>query len=97
MAVLAGNATVRDMVARGEYAIGLTDTDDANGAVEDGLPARWLLPDQEEGGIGTLVIPNTVFVVRGCRHPKAARRFVDFLLSPETEAFIATTFSPFLP
>jgi len=44
VAVLAGNATVRDFVAAGEYAVGLTDTDDANGAIEDGKPAKWLFP-----------------------------------------------------
>jgi len=89
VAVLAGNATVRDMVARGEYAIGLTDTDDANGAVEDGLPARWLLPDQEEGGIGTLVIPNTVALIKGGPNPDGGKKLIDYLLSPEVEGRLA--------
>ena len=65
VAVLAGNATVRDMVAAGEYAWGLTDTDDANGAIEDGRPVKWHFPDQEEDGLGTLVIPNTVALIKG--------------------------------
>jgi iron(III) transport system substrate-binding protein len=89
VAVLAGNATVRDMVARGEYAIGLTDTDDANGAVEDGLPARWLFPDQEEGGIGTLVIPNTVALIKGGPNPDGGMKLIDYLLSPEVEGKLA--------
>ncbi|MFC1734822.1 extracellular solute-binding protein [Candidatus Hydrogenedentota bacterium] len=87
VAILAGNATVRDMVARGEYAIGLTDTDDANGAVEDGLPARWLMPDQEQEG--TLVIPNTVALVKGGPNPEAGKALIDFLLSPEVETRLA--------
>lgn len=85
VAVLAGNATVRDMVASGAYAWGLTDTDDANGAIEDGLPAKWLFPDQEEGGVGTLVIPNTVALVKNAPHPEAAKALIDYLLSPEVE------------
>jgi len=86
IAVLAGNATVRDLVASGEYAWGLTDTDDANGAVEDGRPAKWLFPDQGDGELGTLIIPNTVALVKGAPHPDAARQLIDYLLSPEVEA-----------
>ena len=85
IAVLAGNATVRDQVASGEYAWGLTDTDDANGAVEDGRPAKWLFPDQGPDGLGTLLIPNTVALVKGAPHPEAAKKLIDYLLSPEVE------------
>ena len=87
--ILPGNATVRDAVARGDYAIGLTDTDDANGAVVDGLPARWLFPDQEAGGLGTLIIPNTVALIAGSPHPEAGKKLIDFLLTPEVEKRLA--------
>jgi iron(III) transport system substrate-binding protein len=97
VAVLSGNATVRDFVAAGEYAFGLTDTDDANGAVEDGKPAKWLFPDQEPGGLGTLVIPNTVALVKGCPNPEAGKALIDFLLSPEVEAMLAKTRSIQIP
>lgn len=73
------------MVAGGAYAWGLTGTDDANGAIEDGLPAKWLFPDREEGGLGTLVIPNTVGLVKNAPHPEAAKALIDYLLSPEVE------------
>lgn len=89
IAVLASNGEVRDRVARGEYAFGLTDTDDANGAVEDGLPAKWLLPDQEAGGMGTLLIPNTVSLVAGAPNPDKARVLMDYLLSPTVEQRLA--------
>lgn len=85
IAVLEGNATVRDRVAAGDYAWGLTDTDDANGAVVDGLPAKWLFPDQEEGGLGTLLIPNTVALVKNGPNPVGGKALIDFLLSAETE------------
>lgn len=97
VAILPGNAAVRDLVARGEFAWGLTDTDDANGGMEDGFPVRWVLPDQEPGGLGTLVIPNTVALVRGGPHPDAARKLVDFLLRPETEAALAASRSIQIP
>lgn len=89
IAVLPGNATVRDLVARGEYAWGLTDTDDANGGVQDGFPVAWHLPDQEAGEIGTLLIPNTVALIKGGPNPEHAKRLIDYLLSPEVEARLA--------
>jgi len=97
VAVLPGNATVRDLVARGEYAIGLTDTDDANGGVLDGFPVAWLLPDQEPGGLGTLVLPNTVALVRGGPNPDAGKRLIDYLLSPEVETALAASRSIQIP
>ncbi len=97
IATLAGNATVRDQVARGECHWGLTDTDDANGAIEDGLPARWLLPDQEEGGLGTLLIPNSVALVAGGPFPEAGQALVDYLLSPRVEGQLALTRSIQIP
>jgi iron(III) transport system substrate-binding protein len=97
VAILSGNATVRDAVARGEYAVGLTDTDDANGAIEDGLPAKWLFPDQEPDGMGTLLIPNTVALVKGAPHLESARTLIDYLLSPEVEAKLAAMRSIQIP
>jgi iron(III) transport system substrate-binding protein len=97
VAILEGNATVRDRVAAGDFAWGLTDTDDANGAIADGLPAKWLFPDQTPDGIGTLVIPNTVALIKGAPHPDNARRLIDFLLSPEVEAKLAAARSIQIP
>src|SRR5688572_29835118 len=36
--IVDGNSVVRDLVARGEVKVGLTDTDDVNVAIEDGQP-----------------------------------------------------------
>lgn len=96
-AILPGNATVRDLVARGEFAIGWTDTDDANGAVEDGLPAAWLFPDQEEGGLGTLIIPNSVALIHGGPNAEAGKKLIDYLLSAEVEEALAKTRSIQMP
>ncbi len=97
VAILSGNAAVRDMVASGEYAAGLTDTDDANGGVEDGKPVKWIFPDQEEGGIGTLVLPNTVALVNGAPHTDAGKKLIDYLLSAEVEAALARARSVQIP
>ena len=97
IAVLPGNAAVRDLVARGEYAWGLTDTDDANGGVEDGFPVKWLLPDQQDGGLGTLVIPNTIALIKGGPHAAAGKKLIDYLLSPDVERQLAASRSIQIP
>lgn len=97
VAVLPGNATVRDLVARGEFHWGLTDTDDANGAIEDGLPAAWLFPDQEANALGTLVIPNTVALIAGGPNPDGGKLLIDYLLSPEVETALASIRSIQIP
>ncbi|MCA9794909.1 MAG: extracellular solute-binding protein, partial [Candidatus Eremiobacteraeota bacterium] len=87
MQVVDGNAVVKDRVVAGLYTWGFTDTDDANSAIEDGAPVKMVIPDQD--GIGTLVIPNTVSILKNCPHPEQARRLVDYLLSAEVEQRLA--------
>lgn len=81
--VVDGNSVVRDLVASGQLAIGLTDTDDACAALAQGAPVQVILPDQDGGG--TLIIPSTVALVAGGPHPEQGRALIDYLLRPETE------------
>jgi len=80
--VVAGNSVVRDLVAQGQLQAGLTDTDDAWGAMRRGAPVAVVYPDQEAGGLGTLIIPNTVALIAGGPHPEAGQKFIDYMLSP---------------
>ena len=95
--ILSGNKQVALAVAAGRLAFGLTDTDDALIEVEKGMPVAIVYPDQGADGLGTLLIPNTLAIVRGCPHPAAARRLVDYLLSPEVEACLAAGESAQIP
>ncbi len=79
--VLDGNSVVRDLVADGRLALGLTDTDDACGAVRNRAPVAVIVPDQGEGQLGTLLIPNTVALIEGAPHEASGRSLIDFLLS----------------
>ncbi len=94
VALCLGNATVRDMVASGDRAFGLTDTDDAYGAMLDGKPVKVLIPDPAEGAV---LIPNTVAMVAGCPHPETARKLIDYLLSAEVERQLAASRSAQIP
>ena len=81
--IVDGNAVVRDMVAGGQWMFGLTDTDDALGAIERGAQVDVVTPDQD--GMGTLIIPGTVALIRGAPHPLEAGEFINYLLRAETE------------
>ncbi len=87
--ILAGNRHVAEEVAAGRLLWGITDTDDAYLALRAGHPVAIVFPDQEPQGLGTLLIPNTVCVLRGAPHPAAAQQFVRFLLSPAVEEQLA--------
>lgn len=87
--VLSGNKQVALSVARGELAFGLTDTDDAIIELDGGRPVEIVYPDQEEGGLGALFIPNTLALIKGGPNSQAAQELVDFLLAPEIEAALA--------
>ena len=85
--VVAGNKQVARGVASGAHAVGLTDTDDAVLEVLAGKPVAVVFPDAD--GPGTLFLPNTVAVLTGAPNPAGARRLIDFLLRPATEARLA--------
>ncbi|GIW95688.1 MAG: iron transporter [Pirellulaceae bacterium] len=96
-AVFSGNKQVALAVSSGKIAFGLTDTDDAAIEIAKGGPVQIIWPDQDEQGIGTLLIPNTVAIVKSCRHPQEARLLAEFLLSSSTESLLAKADSRQIP
>ena len=96
--VLSGNKQVAQDVASGRLAFGLTDTDDAMVMLEQlGAPVAIVYPDQGEGEIGTLFIPNTLAVMNGGPNPEAALDLADAILNPEVEAALAAGPSAQIP
>jgi iron(III) transport system substrate-binding protein len=95
--ILGGNKRVAEAVSAGQLAFGMTDTDDATVEIERGMPVEIIYPDQQADGIGTLFIPNTVMMITGCPHPDAAKRLIDFLLSPAVEKSLAECPSAQIP
>src|SRR5215204_517019 len=85
--VVSSNSVVRDMVARGEVKVGLTDTDDANVALEDKQPVAMVFPDRD--GMGVPVMPNMVSLIAGAPHPEAGQKLIDYLLSSGVERMLA--------
>jgi iron(III) transport system substrate-binding protein len=85
--IVDGNSVVRDLVARGDVKVGLTDTDDVNVAIENGQPVAMVLPDKD--GLGVPVMPNMVSLIAGAPHLEEARKLIDYLLSAEVEQQLA--------
>ena len=109
----AGNASIIDsngqamkQVQNGELAWAWTDTDDFNVSRLDGMPVARVYPDQEVGPntlsrdgepLGTLLIPNTIMLLRDAPNPNAAKRFIDWVLRREIEERLAASRSAQIP
>ena len=87
--IVDGNSVVRDLVARGDIKVGLTDSDDVNVALEDGQAIAMVLPDKN--GLGVPVMPNMVSLIANAPHPDEARRLIDYLLSADVERQLAAS------
>ncbi len=79
--VVDGNSVAAKLVAKGEAWVGLTDSDDIAAVQGEGAPVVALPLSGE-----SLLIPNTVAVVRDAPHPEAAQRLFAWLQRPEVAA-----------
>jgi iron(III) transport system substrate-binding protein len=93
--IVDGNSVVKDRTGSGAVLTGFTDTDDVNVGMKAGLPIEPVFPDKK--GIGTLLIPNTVALIKNCPHPEEARMLMDYLLSKEVEQKLAFSQSVQMP
>ncbi|MBI1746742.1 MAG: extracellular solute-binding protein [Acidobacteria bacterium] len=93
--IVEGNSTVRDRVADGEVKIGFTDTDDVTVAIRSGKPVKMIFPDQD--AVGTLLIPNTIALIKGAPRPDNGKKLIDYLLSREVEESLAQLDSAQIP
>ena len=85
--ITSSNGEVKRLVATGEVAFGLADTDDAFEAVRERTLVDVVYPDQE--GIGTLLMPTAVVLIKGGPNPEMGRKLVDYLLTAEVERRMA--------
>jgi iron(III) transport system substrate-binding protein len=83
------NGESTTLVINKEFAFSLVDSDDATNVIRDGKPVRMIYPDQEEGGLGCLVLPNAAVLIKEGPNPENGRKLVDYLLSPQTERKLA--------
>lgn len=81
--LLGGNSVVAEQVASGNLVAGVTDNDDVANGKADGQPIDAVVPDQQ--GIGTLLVPTTIGLVRGGPHAGAGKKLIDFLAAADVE------------
>src|SRR5262249_22519101 len=80
-----GNSVVVKLVARGEAWLGLTDSDDIASEQDEGLPIAAVPLTAD-----SLLIRNTIAVVRHAPRPEAAQSLFDYLQSrPVLDRLIA--------
>lgn len=90
-----GNSVARDLVVEGKLPIAFTDTDDINVAIQSGKSVGMIFPDSD--GIGTLLIPNTVALMKNAPHPDEGKILIDYLLSKGVEEKLAFSESANMP
>jgi len=71
-----GNSVVVKLVGRGEASVGLTDFDDIAAGQREGLAIVGLSLSHD-----SVLIPNSVAVVRSAPHPDEAKRLAEFIAS----------------
>jgi iron(III) transport system substrate-binding protein len=84
-----GNMMLARAVQRGEVAFGFTDVNDVRVVAAEGARVAQIVPDQHDGGMGLVLLPNTIGILAGSRNTANARRFVDFMVSAENERILA--------
>jgi iron(III) transport system substrate-binding protein len=87
--VTTSNGESADFVAAGQVDFSLVDNDDAVNRKKQGKPVEIIYPDQDANGIGVLILPNAVALIKGGPHTENGKRLIDYLLSKETERKLA--------
>ncbi len=95
--VLSGNRQVAADVAAGKYAYGWTDTDDFNVEKLEGSSVAMVYPDQEADGLGCLLLPNTIAMIKGGKNPTQAKALLGHVLAGSVETALAESPSAQFP
>jgi iron(III) transport system substrate-binding protein len=85
--VLPKSSMTYQMVANGEFPIGLTFEQAAFDYLKSGAPVGLVYPAE-----GTAVVQDGSGIVKGAPHPNAARLFLDFTVSKEAQELIVGKF-----
>jgi iron(III) transport system substrate-binding protein len=93
--MVSSNGEVRRRVAEGDCAAGIADSDDAYEAMKDKKPVCVVYPDDH--GIGTLLVPNAAVLMANGPNPENGKKFIDYLLSAETERALAESDAAQIP
>lgn len=85
--MLASNGEVKRRVGAGQFAYGLTDSDDLHVALLDGKPVSAIIPVTPENG--GLLLPAAAVLIKNAPHESHAQQLAAYLSGPETETLMA--------
>lgn len=86
--ILDNSASVYDLVAAGEYYIGLTQEKSVQTALQAGAPVAIAYPSE-----GTSAVPDAIAIPKGCTNHAGALRFIDFVLDDANQNMMAILFN----
>ena len=87
--IATSNGDIKKRVMNGELAFGLTDTDDVFEAMKESNDVDYIFLDQQKEGIGTLIMPNALSMIKGSPNTENGKKLMNYLLSRQTEAKLA--------
>jgi iron(III) transport system substrate-binding protein len=91
------NGDSADLVARGESAFSLVDSDDVVNRMKQHQPVDLVYPDQGDDEIGCFIVPNAAVLIAGAPHPETGKELIDYLLSKDTEQKLALSDAAQMP
>ena len=94
---LASNSATLRETAAGIVAWAFSDTDDFHVGKLRGQPIACVFPDQGAGELGTMLIPNSVGLVKGGPDQANAKKLIDKILALSTEGLLAAAESAQIP
>jgi iron(III) transport system substrate-binding protein len=92
-----GNGPAASAVGARQSAFGFSDIDDFHEIEHKGQPVAVVYPDQGPGQVGTLLLPNTVALVKGGPKPELGKKLIDYLLSKKVEQSLAESTASQVP
>ncbi|RGS74754.1 extracellular solute-binding protein [Mitsuokella sp. AF21-1AC] len=78
--MLNSSGAVHKGVADGEYTVGLTWEDPAATYVRNSAPVKVVFPQE-----GAIFPGESVQIIKGCKHPENAKKFVDYMISQKIQ------------
>ncbi len=81
---LSSSSAIYKGVADGEYVVGVSYEDPCVNMLASGADVYVVYPEE-----GTVWLPAATAIVKGCPHPEAAQKFIDFLISEENQLVYA--------
>lgn len=72
-------------VADGEYPVGLTWEDPVANYIKNGAPVKVVFPSE-----GAIFPAESVQIIKNCKNPENAKKFVDYLLSEKIQNAVGT-------